>query len=206
MPRPWNVISHDEVNPGLVQIIASHKTLVWEQVPVSDPALDRYLEQVAATHVNGGHLISRWRAVEYSDTTAWYLARRQLDEYDLLHTLFTSEPVRNGLAELRIPHPLPKAMGFWEEWAGPLCLDGILAGVIVAGGAYRKFPGPAREAKALGAAAAEALTQSRYEDFRLDMSSSEWTPWFNGIGNDCTCVLTDFANAEVTVLCITDVD
>lgn len=46
--------------------------------------------------------------------------------------------------------------------------------------------------------------QSRFEDFRLDYSSSVWTPWFNGIGDDHMFVLTDFTNAEVTVLCVTD--
>jgi len=204
MPRPWNVIIDEEVDYGLVDVIASHKSLVWEQVPVSDPALDRYLEQVAAIHVKGGYVFSRWRAVEYSDTTAWYMARRKLDDYDLLHALFNNELVREGLAELLIPRPLPRAMGFWEEWAGPLCLDGLLAGVIVTGGAYRKFTGSPREAKALGIAAAKALMQDRFEDFRLDTSSTTWTPWFNGIGDDHTYVLTDFANAEVTVLCVTD--
>ena len=206
MPRPWNVINRDVDPGGLVELIASQKTIVWEQVPVTDPALDRYLEQVAATHANGGYLISRWRAVEYSDTTARYMALRKLDEYDLLHVFFNNELVREGLAELLIPRPLPKGMGFMEEWAGPLCLDGRLAGMIFIGGAYRTFTVPAREAKALAVAAAEALMQSRFEDFRLDVSRTAWTPWFNSIGRDYTYVLTDFANAELTVLCITDVD
>lgn len=51
MPRRWNEIDR-------------------APVPVADPALDRYLEQVAATHVHGGYLISRWRAVEHSDPLA----------------------------------------------------------------------------------------------------------------------------------------
>ncbi|WP_330272786.1 hypothetical protein OG205_38835 [Lentzea sp. NBC_00516] len=57
--------------------------------------------------------------------------RGQLDEYDLLRALLNNEVVREGLAELRIPRPLPRSMGFWQEWAGPLSLDGLLAEVTV---------------------------------------------------------------------------
>ncbi|GAA3688911.1 hypothetical protein GCM10022267_89600 [Lentzea roselyniae] len=205
MPRRWNEIDWDEDRPGQKKLVASQKTLAWERVPLSDPALDRYLEQVAATHVHGGYLISRWRAVEYSDTTAWFMSRNRLDEYDLLRVFFSSKVVRKGLAELQVPRKLKRGL-FEEQWAGSLCLDGSLAGVIVDGGAYEAYKGPAREAKALAAAAVEALTQNRFADFRVDVSEVAWTPWFHDIAWDHTFVLTDFANAELTVLCITDTD
>jgi hypothetical protein len=76
-------------------------------------------------------------------------------------------------------------------------VDGVLVGVIVNGGAYERYRGPARDAKTLACAAVEALTQNRFEDFRVDVSHEAW---------DQTCVLTDTANAEITVLYITDTD
>jgi hypothetical protein len=88
----------------------------------------------------------------------------------------------------------------------PHSLDGILAGVIVSGGAYKSYRGPAAEAKALAAEAVDVLIQQRYEDVRLDATHEPWTPWFHNIAGDHTYVLTDRANAEVTILCITDVD
>jgi hypothetical protein len=205
VPRPWTEIHPDEDHTGFVELVHSRKTFVWEQVPVADPALDRYLEQLAATHVNGGYLISRWRAVEYSDTAAWFTARQRIDEYGLLGVLFGDETVREGLAELQLP-PRPDLSSLYEAWAGPLRLDGFLAGVIVNGGAYKAYRGPAHEAKALAVAAAEALTQNRYEQFRLHVSRAPWTPWFLDVAWDNTFVLTDCANAEITVLCITDSD
>lgn len=205
MPRPWNEIDWDEDRPGQKKLVASQKSITWEQVPLSDPGLDRYLDQVAATHSEGGYLIGRWRAVEYSDATAWFMSRNRLDEYDLLRIFFRSKVVRKGLAELQIPRKIKRGL-FEEQPAGALCLDGSLAGVIVHGGAYERFRGSAGEAKELAAAAVEALTQNRFEDFRVDVSEAAWTPWFHDIAWDHTFVLTDFANAELTVLCITDTD
>ncbi|MDX8053498.1 hypothetical protein SK571_29355 [Lentzea sp. BCCO 10_0798] len=205
MPRAWNDLRWDEECPGLVKLVASRKTIAWEQVPVSDPALDRYLEQVAAAYVNGGYLLSRWRAVEYSDTTTWYTARRQIDGYGLLRTFFGNEVVREGLAPLQLA-PDPDISSLEEPLAATLSLDGMLAWVLVNGGAHKAYEGPAREAKALAVTATEALTQNRFEDFHVHVSRDAWTPWFYDVAWDHTYVLTDLANAEITVLCITDTD
>lgn len=207
MPRTWKDVDPDQPRPSLQELIDSWATVRWEPVPFSDPALDRYLDQVRATHVNGGYLFGRWRATHYSDVTAWFAARNRHDEYETLRLLFDSPAVRSDLAALKIPRRLDRIPGgLGEEWPGVLCLDGILAEDIVTGGAYRRFAGPAAEAKAIAAEAARALIQDRYEDFRLDMSHRAWTPWFCDVAWDSTYVLTDAANAEVTVLCITDTD
>ncbi len=50
------------------------------------------------------------------------------------------------------------------------------------------------------------VTGRRYKDFRLDRTHAAWTPWFHDVAWDDTLVLTDFATAEMTVLCITDTD
>ena len=56
------------------------------------------------------------------------------------------------------------------------------------------------------ASRAVQLIGRRYEDIRVDESFAAWTPWFFEIAWDHTLVLTDYARAEVTVLCITDTD
>lgn len=57
-----------------------------------------------------------------------------------------------------------------------------------------------------GPQSVDALTGRRYEDFRLDTSYKAWTPWFGDVAWDRTFISTDVANAELTVLCITDAD
>lgn len=207
VPNRWNEIDWNDPRPELPEIVASWDSIAWAAVPVTAPALERYLDQVAATHVNGGYLFGRWCAVDYSDTTAWFFARNRVEEYELLRVFFDSRVVREGLGELQIPSPLGHGVGgFQEQWAGSLCLDGLFAGVIADGGAYKRYRGPARDAKVLAGAAVEALTQNRFEDFRVDVSHEAWTPWFMDLPWDQTYVLTDTANAEITVLCITDRD
>jgi hypothetical protein len=65
-------------------------------------------------------------------------------------------------------------------------LDGMLATVLVQGGAYHRYDGSARDAKDIAAAAVDALTGRRYEDFRLDVSFTDWTPW-SGRGPTPSC-------------------
>jgi hypothetical protein len=206
VPRRWNEIDWDQPRPSLDDVRASWTALEWTAAPIADPALDHYLELVRATHVNGGCLFGRWRAGGYSDTTAWFAARNRYEEYELLRLLFDSDAVRSGLADLRIPNDLDRVPGgLTEQWAGALCLDGILAGVVVTGGAYKRYRGPASEAKAVAALVVEALIQQRFEDVRLDATHEAWTPWFGAAWNH-TYVVTDAARAEITVLCITDRD
>jgi hypothetical protein len=85
-------------------------------------------------------------------------------------------------------------------------LTGILATIIVQGGAYKAFQGSAAQAKDLADEAVADLTGRRYEDFRLDQTYEPWTPWFYNVAWDHTLVLTDYRNAELTILCITDTD
>jgi hypothetical protein len=74
--------------------------------------------------------------------TAWFASRNRFEEYELLRVLFDSAVVREDLRELQIPDQVGRRPGrLSEEWCGSLCLDGILAGVIVQGGAYEQFKG-----------------------------------------------------------------
>ncbi|GAA1241093.1 hypothetical protein [Oryzihumus leptocrescens] len=176
-------------------------------MPIESPSLDEYLAEVRRTHVNGGVLIGRWRAEHYSDVTAWFAARNRLEEYEMHRLLFDAQSVRSGLEELQIPADLARVPGSLSEIpGGALMLDGMLARVIVSGGAYHQFEGSAAEAKELAARVVDELIGRRYEDIRVDETFEPWTPWFFDIAWDCTLVLTDYARAEMTVLCITDTD
>ena len=157
--------------------------------------------------MNGGILLGRWRAEQYSDVTAWFAARNRLDEYELHRLLFDSQEVRSALDALRIPATLERVPGNLSEVpGGALMLEGMLAHEIVTGGAYHAFEGSAAEAKDLAARVVDELIGRRYEDIRVDETFAAWTPWFFEIAWDHTLVLTDYARAEMTVLCITDTD
>lgn len=204
--RTWNEIDWDQPRPSLQALIDSQQKIQWEPRLIESPPMERYLDQIRATHVNGGFLLGRWRATQYDDVTAWFAARNRLDEYEMHRLLFEHPTVRRDLVTLEIPPKLDRGGGFKEVPGGALNLDGILATIIVQGGAYREFQGPAAQAKQLADEAVADLTGRRYEDFRLDQSNTAWTPWFYDVAWDYTLVLTDYRNAEMTVLCITDTD
>ncbi len=205
--RSWNDIDWEQPRPSLTELMDSWASLEWEPAPLNSSAVDTYLTEVRTTHINGGYLLGRWRATRYSDVTAWFAARNRLDEYEMHRLLFDSPIVRRDLSSLEIPAGLDRVPGGLKEVpGGALILDGVLATIIVQGGAYESFKGSAAEAKRLADEAVAALTQRRYEDFRVDQSFVPWTTWFSDVAWDHTLVLTDRRNAEMTVLCITDTD
>lgn len=207
MPRPWNSIDWDEPRPSLPELIDSWQFVDWSPVPIESAALDEYLIEARRTHVNGGVLAGRWRADRYNDVTAWFAARNRLGEYELHRLLFESQTVRWQLEELQIPAALDRVPGNLSEVAGgALMLDGILAQIIVSGGAYHAFDGPAIQAKNLARRVVDEVFGSQLEDLRVDETFAPWTPWFFDIAWDRTIVVTDYRRAEMTVLCFTDTD
>ena len=104
------------------------------------------------------------------------------------------------------PFPSGNPPEFHESTHGALTLEGDLAVMLVAGGAYRKFKGSHAEAKTLAAAAVHELVEDRYEDFTGFYSGTAWTPWFCDIAWDVTIILLDRGRSEVTFLCSTDSD
>lgn len=207
MPRPWNAIDWDQPRPALSELIESWQFIEWSPVPMQSVALDEYLREVHRTHVNGGVLVGRWRAERYNDVTAWFAARNRLDEYEMHRLLLDSRTVRGQLEELQIPAALDRVPGGLSEVAGgALMLDGMLAHVIVSGGAYRAYAGPAIEAKRLCGGVVDEIFGPGLGDLRVDETFASWTPWFFDVAWDRTIVVTDYSRAEMTVLCFTDTD
>lgn len=203
----WDEIDWDAPRPGLQELIDSWASVKWEVSSINEPDLDLYVDELAAVMTNGGVQLGRWKAVEYSDVTHWFMSRNRLEEYELHRLLFSSASFSQLLPELQVPTKLDRVPGsLAEQWAGALTLDGTLAGLLVSGGAYEKFDRATVEAKEIAARATHALLQDRFDDFRVDVSHSAWTPWFCDIAWDSTYVLTDARHAEVTVLCVTDSD
>src|SRR4051794_39041633 len=177
--RTWADIDWDQPRPSIEELVDSWSSVVWEPVPITSPAVDAYLREVRETHINGGCLLGRWRASRYSDATAWFAARNRFAEYEMHRLLLESPAVRDGLSALQIPEGLDRVPGDLQEVSGgALQLDGILANIIVQGGAYRAFEGSAARAMVLADEVVDALTQRRYEDFRLDRTFKPWTDWF----------------------------
>lgn len=180
----------------------------YEAVDVSGPALTEVVAALKATHLNGGVLLARFRATNVTDPGGWFRAGTFLESQTNVRDLFGSSAVRVALADLDIPDPFPLTdpPRFEEQWGGTLILDGALAATLVNGGAYKRFPGTAAEAKTLALAAVRELINDRHEDFRVFACHQPWTPWFYDVAWDLTWVFVDRAKLEATIMCLTDTD
>ena len=84
--------------------------------------------------------------------------------------------------------------------------DGDLAALLVIGGAYRRFRGDWRTAKAVALRAADELLDGRLEDFAIFYSEEAWSPWFFDVAWDESWILLDEGHAEATIIVTTDTD
>jgi hypothetical protein len=180
---------------------------MYETVPAGGPATDELLGVWRSVLANGGVLLTRVRWTG-PRTDEWFRTSAKVFEYESFRCLLDSAAVRTALPELRIPEPYPISSPpeFPQNPPGTLTLDGEIAGNVVAGGAYERFRGTAKEAKQLATAAVSELTQDRHEDFNVFVSFEPWTPWFYDVAWDCTWIMVDRRLREATLLVATDTD
>jgi hypothetical protein len=176
------------------------------EIPVAGPGLTEYLRILATTRPVENTVVHRFRWL--GDRIDWFKTTSNLDTYATFRQLLESAAAQRAMPKLLVPSPFPNGSPpeFYEVGGGALDLDGVLAKLLVLGGAYERFQGPHVEAKALAAAAVYDLIQDRYEDFSLYYSDHAWSPWFFYIAWDLTFILVDRRQAEVTIIATTDTD
>jgi hypothetical protein len=180
---------------------------MYESLAIGGAATDELLDVWRSLFANGGVLLARLRWMG-ALTDDWFRTSAKVHEYESFRSLFGSPGLRNALPELAVPEPFPISSPpeFPQSYGDLLTLDGEIATNLVRGGAYRRFSGPATEAKRIASAAVAEWTQDRFEDFQVFGSDAPWTPWFYDVAWDHTWILIDRCNREATVLCATDTD
>ena len=171
--------------------------------PLTLPALDDVLGHLRATHANGGAEFAQFRVSEHP-TLHWFGSRNRLDEIDFFDRFLYSPAVSFALPPLKIGASGVSGTGF--EWGNSLTLDGEIAQMLVQGGAYDKFAGPAREAKAMAGRFCEAVFGERFTEVQVYKSHKPWSDWFYGVAWDATWLGFDKRHVKVWLLCVTDTD
>lgn len=174
--------------------------------PVEDEGIEGFQRALAATHVNGGVCMRRFRWE--SDNDDWFNVNTNLMMHDSFRTLLESNAAQQALPDILVPSPFPigSPSEFWPVAGGALRLEGDLAATLALGGAYRRHSGTDRDAKDLARRAERDLIGDRYEDFRLFVSDAPWSPWFFDVAWGQTWILVDRGRTEVTIICATDTD
>lgn len=180
----------------------------FRQLPVTDERIVELLSALRETHMNGGALLAQF-AVQYDGPLNWFTRRPPPgasggDQHDF-SAFFASTAVALALPELRLFDGLSRDPAW--AWTGPFILDGQLTELLVNGGAYTCYKGPAKQAKQLAVAFCDAIFGDRYGDVQAVFYSAEaWSPWFYDVAWDNSWLILDTGADRVWLLCVTDTD
>jgi hypothetical protein len=184
-------------------------------VEIEAESITLVLNSLRASHSNGGAFLKAVRVGD-SDVFDWFASRNRLLEHEILPLLLHRSEIRDLLPELSIQAEFvsqdetdactfASSGGF--KFDNPFLLDGQLAQILFAGGAYRpaiKIDGKA--AKHLAMDFCETIFGQRYEEICLYSSYGAWTPWFAGIAWDWTAVVFNKRDRTLWILAMTDED
>jgi hypothetical protein len=176
-----------------------------EMVPCLEPvaAVDRYLALMREFNVNGGAIFARF-GLSCNRDFDWFATRRRWVEIDFLSNFLSHATVREQLPAVVDGLKTEAIQPF--DWRSSLTLDGELARNLVFGGAYKKFEGPAHEAKQIGVEVCKGLFGDRFNDVEVFASCSPWSSWFMDVAWDSTHIIIDRLNQTVSIIASTDTD
>jgi hypothetical protein len=176
-----------------------------ESEPWRHPALDKLLELLRFTHVNGGAEFASFKLATHP-VLSWFVSRGRFHEMDVFEQFLALPTVVASLPELAIEYPFSEAPEFEFEWGRSFTLDGEIAQTLVVGGAYDRFTGTAKEAKEIGMQFCNALFDGRFTEVEVCRTSKAWTHWFRGYVWDHTWLGVDKREQRIWLLCVTDTD
>lgn len=180
---------------------------IWSSVEIrpieSIPtALSEYVAELQ--RVMDGTAIHARFEVEGSSEFNWFASRNRWDEISLFPQFFLHPTVQRVIPDVVGDASFSDSISV--EWLSSLTLDGELARIIVAGGAYSKFEGTPREAKDFGSRVCDALFGDRFLDILVARCGECWSPWFYGSGIDYSCILIDKRLCTLSLLACTNTD
>jgi hypothetical protein len=199
----WLEVEPHQRWSGEVSVDALWCSIDVQPIEGTPPAVARYLAELRQVYVNGGAEFARF-TLRGNPEFDWFASQGRWREISFFERLLVHPAVRQALPEVTASAKPGKAVEF--EQGFPLTLDGVLAGFIVSGGAYRKFAGPPREAKQLGMEVCNALFGDRYLEVELFQCWEPWSSWFCDVAWDSTLILIDRRYQSVSLLCATDTD
>ena len=167
-------------------------------------AVDALLDALRYVYANGD---ARFASFLIGASTAldYFAVRDQLDGFQFWTQMLQSPAVLEKLPWLNGIY-IAKAENAFRPLSAYF-LDGDLAETLMKGGAYRRFPGTAEEAKTLGLDFCAAVFENRYDELILRKSTKAWADWFFMVGPwNNTWLGLDRRARRFWILCTTDTD
>jgi hypothetical protein len=193
----------EQERPSFADVQMMWRELQITHEPFSHSALDKLLHHLRAIHANGGAEFAQFKLSEHP-TLHWFCSRNRLEEINFFDRFLSSPRVSSALPALKIGASGISGADF--EWGNSLTLDGEIAQVLVQGGAYEKFAGPAHEAKEIARRFCEAVFGDRFAEVQIYKSYKPWSGWFYDVAWDGTWLGFDKRLVKVWLICVTDTD
>ncbi len=197
----WLEVDHKCPRPSFTDTARAVREMAIQPVPDNDESVDVLLQELRATRSEA--LFAKFH-VSGSKDLDWYASRNRWDDLGFAPAFLSHPEVCQCLPALTKRATLGDKIAFKSEDA--LTLDGILARVLISGGAYAKYQRGAREAKRIGALFCGAVFQDRFDDVEVLCCWDAWSAWFCDVAWDMTIVIIDRRHQHVSLLCSTDTD
>jgi len=203
----WLKSDPGQERPGDAEVEHLWRSIEVRPVDESLPAVEEYLTELRRVYPCGGAFLARFK-VDGGRHLDWFVSRNHLAGISFFSRFLMHPVVTHALPEPTRDATFKESFNksFAAEWPSSLTLDGELARVIVTGGAYLKFEGPARDAKRLGARVCNELFGDRFLDVVVYGSRTSWSPWFLMEMFNATYFIVDRREQVVAILVATDED
>lgn len=199
----WLEVDWKQDKPGDDAIESLWRSMEIRALHGTPAVLAEFLSELRRLYRNGGVLHARFEVAGNSDFD-WFATRNRWDEIAFFPRFLAHPAVAAALPDVTRDARFDDEIVF--KWGTPLTLDGDLAFTLVRGGAYERFKGTPKEAKALGARVCEALFDDRYSEVEIFTCWRAWSPWFQDVIWDPTFVLIDRRHRTVALIVASDSD
>jgi hypothetical protein len=195
----WN---QERPETTAVAIRAIWQGLDIENSPDVGPPVERLLDALRKTHVNGGAAFAVF-SITSNPEFDWFMSRNRWNEIEFPEHFLRSHAVATALGEV-CAKPVSDSFGF--EWGSAFTLAGELAEKLSVGGAYVKHERGAGDAFAVADEFRRWLFGDRFDEVLVLKSFKPWSEWFYNIAWDGTWLVVDKRQRKASVLAVTDTD
>jgi hypothetical protein len=176
----------------------------YRQLPFRDDRLDSYREALDSVYLNGRSDFGAFEATNRDD----FLSAYQFDHRGVrvpIEEFLAREPVLQLFSQGGLTYGSPKDVSIFDQ--GDCQFEGLLADILLGGGAYGRWKRSVAEAKALAAdfvSAIRSLAPERpWSPFHV---RGPWCCYFYDIAWDHTLLVQFPYDARWFIFCATDTD
>jgi len=177
----------------------------YREIAFEDKRIEDYCVALKSIYLNGTAKFAAFEAMDRDDfLSAYHYDHRGFEVQ--IRTFLSSPAVEQPfLVAQGLPYGSPSDVAVVHQ--GGCQFEGLLADVILGGGAYARWKGTVDEARLLAAGCISGLRSLAYaRPWSPFVITSPWCPFFHDIAWDYTFIVQFPLDARLAIVCATDTD